>query len=55
MFFVLLTKKLLNRRLGEKIFYDRIMWDKFMDGGGDQRDGFTYDHGRLEKYFAMSK
>ena len=29
MFFVLLTKKLFNERLGDTIFYDRIIWYSF--------------------------
>jgi hypothetical protein len=55
MFFILLTKKLLNERFGEKIFYDRITWDRFMDGNGDQKEGFIYHNGGFEKYFATLK
>ncbi len=49
MFFVLLTKMLLNDRLGETIFYDKIIWASFKDRNEVEREGFVYDNGLLEK------
>lgn len=42
MFFVLLTKKLLNDSLGDTIFYDRIIWHSFPDRNEVVREGFVY-------------
>jgi len=42
MFFVLLTKKLLNDRLGETIFYDKVDWYSFMGRNEVEHEGFVY-------------
>ncbi len=42
MFFVLLTKMLLNDRLGKTIFYDKIIWHSFMDRDEVEQEGFVY-------------
>lgn len=42
MFFVLLTKKLLNDRLGETMFYDKIIWYRFKDRNEVEHEGFVY-------------
>lgn len=55
MFFVLLTKKRLNVRFGEKIFYDEIMWDKFRDADWVGHAGFVYHDGNLNRLFAESR
>src|SRR5215469_1285926 len=44
MFFVLLTKKLLNDRLGETIFYDKIDWYSFMGRNEVEPEGFVHDN-----------
>lgn len=53
MFFVLLTKKLLNDRLGETIFYDKIVWDSFKDRNEVEHEGFVYDNGWLGRIAAI--
>lgn len=52
MFFILLTKKILNEKLGERIFYDEIVWGKFKYADEIERDGFVYKDGSLHRYFA---
>ena len=55
MFFVLLVEKLLNERLREQIFYDKIMWDTFKDADWEDQSGFVFHDGGLEKYFSTRK
>ena len=45
MFFVLLIKILLNERFGETIFNDKIIWGRFKDNHGIDREGFVYYSG----------
>ena len=45
MFFVLLTKIKLNERFGRTIFYDKIIWGRFKDRHGIDREGFVYYSG----------
>jgi hypothetical protein len=55
MFFVLLIEKLLNERFGEKIFYDKIMWNTFKDEDWVDQAGFVFHDGSLEKYYSTHK